>query len=100
MLLIKELAAVCPNTDTHARVIEVCTTWLYSVLKPNLCHSHIRHIYVFSSELKPWVMHVTTKLLITSLPPSTRALCHRKSFIKYTTTSSWCVKIVRIQRFS
>jgi hypothetical protein len=82
MLLIKELAAACPDTDTFAhRVVEVCTMRLRSILKPDLCHSRIRHIYVFSSEPKPWVMRVMMKPLITSLPPSTRVLFHRKTFI-------------------
>jgi hypothetical protein len=42
------------------------------------------------------VTRVMTKLLIVSLPPSTRVFFHRRSFIKHTTTSSWCVKTVRI----
>jgi hypothetical protein len=87
MLLIKELAAVCPNTDAPARrVIEVCSMWLYFILKPDLCHSHIRHIYVFSSELKPWVTRATMTLQITSLSLSTQALSHRNSSIRHTMT--------------
>jgi hypothetical protein len=86
MLLIKELAAVCPYTDAPARrVIEVCSMWLY-FLKPDLCHSHIRHIYVFSSEPKPWVTRATMTLLITSLSLSTQALSHRNSSIRHTMT--------------
>jgi hypothetical protein len=95
MLLIKELAAVYPNTNTLARrVVEVCAMRLRSVLNPDLCRSHIRHIYVLSSEPKPWVMRVTTKPLITSLPLSTRVRSHRKTFNSYTMTLSWCVNLM------
>jgi hypothetical protein len=65
-MLIKELAAVCPNTNALARrVVEVCTMHLCSVIKSDPCNSHIRHISVLSSELQPWETRVTTKLLIT-----------------------------------
>jgi hypothetical protein len=66
MLLVKELAAACPNTDILTRrVVEVRTMRLRSVLKTDPCHSHIRYISVLNSERKPWVTRVTTKLLIT-----------------------------------
>jgi hypothetical protein len=87
MLLVKELAAACPNADPlGCRVVEVRIMQPCSVIKIDLFHSHIRHIYAFSSEPKPWIVHVTTKPLTTSLPLSTLALSHRKTFMKHTRT--------------
>jgi hypothetical protein len=78
MLLIKELAAACPNADIlGCCVVEVSVLQRHLVIDPNLCNFHIRHIYMFSSELKP---RITMKLPITSLPLSTPALSHQNSF--------------------
>jgi hypothetical protein len=82
MLLIKELATACPNTDPLARhVVEVSVMPLCSVSNADLYNSHIRHIYVFSSESMPWMARVMMKLRTTSLSLSTRALFHRNTFI-------------------
>jgi len=82
MLLIKELAAACPNTDILGRrVVEVSVMQPRLVIDADPCNSHVRHIYAFSLESMPWTAHVTTKLLTTSLPLSTRALFHRNTFI-------------------
>jgi hypothetical protein len=71
IMLIKELADACPNTDLlGCRVVEV------SVMQPrlfraaDLCNSHFRHIYAFSLESMPSTPHVMMKLLTTSLPLS------------------------------
>jgi len=54
MLLIKELAAACPNTDPLARrVVEVCMMQPRLVIDADLCNSRIRHIYACSSESMP-----------------------------------------------
>jgi len=54
MLLIKELAAACPNTDPlGCRVVEVCVMQLRLFIDADLCNLYIRHIYAFSSELMP-----------------------------------------------
>ncbi|KAG1893131.1 uncharacterized protein F5891DRAFT_1208096 [Suillus fuscotomentosus] len=51
MVLIKDLAAACPNVDPLARrVVKVSVIWPHSVINPDLFNSHNRHIYVFSSE--------------------------------------------------
>jgi ribosomal protein L31 len=47
-----------------------------------------KNIYVFNSESKLWMAHVTTKPLTTSLPLSTRVLSHQNSFMEYTRTWS------------
>jgi hypothetical protein len=68
MLLIKELATACPNTDPLARhVVEVSVMRLCLVIDGDLCNLHIRHICAFSSESMIWTPHVTKKLLTTSL---------------------------------
>jgi hypothetical protein len=82
VLLIKELAAACPNTDLlGCRVVDVSVMRLRSASNADLCDSHLRHICAFSSESLPWMAHVTMKLLTTSLSLSTRALFHRNTFI-------------------
>jgi hypothetical protein len=69
MLLIKELAAACPNTDLlGCRVVDVSVMRLRSVSNADPFNSRIRHIYAFSSEPMPWMARVTKKLLIISLP--------------------------------
>jgi hypothetical protein len=79
MLLVKELAAAFPKADRlGCRVVEVSVLRRHLVIDADPCNFHIRHTYVFSSELKP---RVTMKLPITSLPPSTPALSHQHSFI-------------------
>jgi hypothetical protein len=83
MLLVEELAAACSNTDIlGCRVVEVSVLRRHLVINVDLCNFHIRHIYVLSLELKPWVTRVTTKPPITSLPLSTQALSHQYSFVK------------------
>jgi hypothetical protein len=80
MLLVKELAAACPNADILAcRVVEVSVLRQHLIIDADICNFHIRHIYMFSSELKP---RVTMKLPITSLLLSTPVLSHQHSFIK------------------
>jgi hypothetical protein len=87
MLLIKELAAACPNTDLlRCRVVDVSVMWLRSVSNADLCGSHLRHICVFSSESMPWMAHVMMKLPTTSLSLSTWAHFHRNIYIKLTRT--------------
>jgi hypothetical protein len=82
MLLIKELAAACPNTDLlGCRVVEVSVMQPCLVIDADLCNLHIRHIYAFSSESMPWMARVTMKLRSTSLPLSTLPLSHRNIFI-------------------
>jgi hypothetical protein len=82
MLLIKELAAACPNADPlGCRVVDVSVMRLRSVSNADLCNSHIRHICAFSSESLPWMARVTMKQPTTSLSLSTRALFHRNTFI-------------------
>jgi hypothetical protein len=82
MLLIKELAAACPNTDLlGCHIVDVSVMRLRSVSNADLCDSHLRHICAFSSESLPWMAHVTMKLPTTSLSLSTRALFHRNTFI-------------------
>jgi hypothetical protein len=82
MLLIKELAAACSKTCLlGCRVVEVSVMRLYLVINADLCTSHIRHIYAFSSESMPLMARVTTKPLITSLPLLTPPLSHRNTFI-------------------
>jgi hypothetical protein len=86
-LLIKELAAACPNTDLlGCRVVDVSVMQPCLVIDADLCNSHIRHIYAFSSESMPWMARVTMKLPTTSLSLSTRALFHRNTYIKHTRT--------------
>jgi hypothetical protein len=100
MLLVKELSAACPNVDPlGCRVVEVSIIQARSIIKTDLCNSHIRHIYVFSSELKHWTVRIMTKPLITSLTPPTRALPHRKPFIKHSGNSPWYVKMVYTDLF-
>jgi hypothetical protein len=54
MLLIEELTAACTNVDPlGCRVVEVSIIQPRPVIKTYICNSHIRHIYVFSSESKP-----------------------------------------------
>jgi hypothetical protein len=79
MLLVKEIVAACPKADLlGCRVVEVSVLRRHLVIDADPCNFHIRHTYVFSSELQP---RVTMKLPITSLPPSTPALSHQHSFI-------------------
>jgi len=69
MLLIKELSAACPDTDPLAcRVVEVSVMRLRWVVDADLCISHMRHIYAFSSESMRLMARVMTKLLTISLP--------------------------------
>jgi uncharacterized membrane protein len=90
MLLVKELAAACLNADILAcRVVEVSILRRHLVVNADLCNFHVRHIYVFSSELKP---RVTMKLPITSPLLSMPALSHQNSF-KPMRTSLWYVKM-------
>jgi hypothetical protein len=85
MLLIKELAAACPNTDLlGCRVVEVSVMQPRLVIVTDLCNSYIRHIYAFSLESMPLTAHVTTKLLTTSLLLSILPLSQRNVFIGYT----------------
>jgi hypothetical protein len=87
MLLIKELATACPKTDPLARhVVEVSAMQLCSVIDSDLCNSHIRHIYSFSSESMIWTPRVMKKLLSTSLPLLIRVLSHQHLWLKYTRT--------------
>jgi hypothetical protein len=82
MLLIKELATACPNTDPLAcHVVEVSDMQPRLFIDADICNSHIRHIYAFSSESMPWMARVMMKLRTTSLSLSTRALFHRNTFI-------------------
>jgi hypothetical protein len=85
MLLVKELAAACPDTDLlGCRVVEVCVMQPRLFIDTDLCNSHLRHIYVCNSELMPWMASVTMKLLTTSLPLLTRVLSHQNLWLKYT----------------
>jgi hypothetical protein len=87
MLLIKELATACPNTDPLARlVVEVSVMRLCLVIDGDLCNLHIRHIGAFSSESMIWTPRVTKKLLTTSLLLLTRVLSHQHLWLKYTRT--------------
>jgi hypothetical protein len=87
MLLVKELAAACPDVNILGyRVVEVSAIRLCSVISADLCNSHIRHTYEFSSELMHLMARVTTKLLTTSQPLSIPQLSLRNSFIYYTRT--------------
>jgi hypothetical protein len=87
-LLLKELAAGCPNADIRAcHIVEVSIMQTRWVINTNLCNSHIRHIYVFNSESKPWMAHITTKPPTISLPLSTAALYHQNW------TSILCMRI-------
>jgi hypothetical protein len=94
MLLVEELTAACMNVDPlGCRVVEVSIMQPRSVIKTDLCNSHIRHIYVFSSEPKPWTVRIMTKPLITSPLLSTRVFSHQKAFMKHLGNSPWCVKM-------
>jgi hypothetical protein len=100
MLLVEELSAACPNVDPlGCRVVEVSIIQPRSVIKTDIRNSHIRHIYVFNSEPKPWTVRIMTKPLITSLLPSTRVFFYRNPFIKNSGNSAWCVKMVNTYLF-
>jgi hypothetical protein len=50
-LLLKELTNGCPNADTRAcHIVAVSIIQPRWVINTDICHSHIRHIYVFNSE--------------------------------------------------
>jgi hypothetical protein len=79
-LLLKELTASCPNSDTQA-----CNIMEVSIMHPHLVINvstltfstlHIRHIYMFNSDSKPWMVCITTKLLTISLPLSIVPIYH------------------------
>jgi hypothetical protein len=87
MLLVKELAAACSDADLFGcRVVEVSVLRQHLVVDADLCNFHIRHIYILSLELKPWLTRATMLLLTTSLRLSTPVLSHRNTFIWYTRT--------------
>jgi hypothetical protein len=82
MFLVKELADACPNVDIlGCRVVEVSVMRSCYVIHADLCNSHIRHTYAFSSESMHSMMRVTTKRLTTLLLLCTQALSHRNIFI-------------------
>jgi hypothetical protein len=78
MLLVKELAAACPNADPLARhVVEVSVLRLRLIIDADLGNLYMRHIYMLSLELEPLVTRIMTKPPVTSLLLSTPARSHQ-----------------------